>query len=393
MLTYNSGYNVMPACLDEVVNRQGTNSVKWSKAAGEGLFPMHLADMEFLTDFKIVSAISERSKHAVYGYTHYPETLFDSAGNWFGRRHNWGLKKEWISVCHGVISSLNTAVRAFSKAGGKIIIQPPVYNQFYSAIENNGRIVRENRLVYKNNRYEINFEEFAELAKDAEIFMLCNPHNPVGRVWTKEELTLLGDICLKNNVRVISDDIHCDFTYGAGYTPLASLKSSYENICLTCLSPSKTFNLAGLNASIAVIPCKLMREKFDAEMTKNGLGRVNIFGMAALEAAYSGGDAWLDNVLEYLKGSLTLATEILSGLKNGRLVVPEGTYLLWVDLGKANLDESVMVDILRHKVGIISEPGSSFGAQGNGFIRLNMACSRGLLEKYLTRLVDAFNRV
>lgn len=379
--------------LDREVARKGTFSVKWAEASGKNIFPMHLADMEFLTEEKISKALRKRAGHGIYGYTFYPETMLDAAVSWFGRRHGWEINRENVSICHGVLASINIAVRAFSKPGDKVIIQPPVYQPFSRIISANGRTVLENRLIYNNNRYEINFDELSALAKKASLLILCNPHNPVGRVWNRDELNRLGSICAKNRVRIISDDIHCDFSYGARYTPVASINKSFAGISATCYSPSKTFNMAGLNASITVIPDKSMFRKFEEERVRSGFGRINIFGMLAMEAAYRHGGQWLENVLSYIKGNLNSAAKMIAGSKNIGLAAPEGTYLAWLDFRKCGLKESEIQKRLQEQVKIILEPGSVFGEAGRGFYRLNVSCSRPVLEKHMARMIAEFDTI
>ncbi len=373
-------------------SRIDTCSVKWAKtAAGEKVFPMHLADMEFLTAPAVAAAIKKRSEHGLYGYTYYPETMLDPYLSWVTFRYKWEINKKSVSVCHGVLQSVNTAINAFSEPGDGIIIQPPVYHPFYHLIRRNGRIVLENPLKNVNGRYCMDTRGLELLAKKAKLLILCNPHNPVGRVWKAEELDEAGYICLKNNVLIISDDIHCDFTYGLSYTPIASLSQAYAKNCVTCHSPSKTFNLAGLNSSVAVIQDPGLMRAFEKEKIRSGFGRINLFAVKAMEAAYRHGAGWLDGLTGYLKANINATLDIISSSKNISTCRPEGTYLMWLDFRKTGLKEADVQKRLIEKAGVLLEPGSIFGRGGRGFHRMNIACGRKQLLDYVGRIKAEFN--
>ncbi len=383
----------MKSCFDfdKLVERRGTDSVKWD-LADDDVIPMWVADMDFESPREVQEAIMDRVKHGVYGYTIELDSLFEAVTKWVSRRHNWTIEREWIVFTPGVMPGILGILQAITRPGDKVILQSPVYTPFFRAVRNSGCHVLNNQLKYENNRYTMNFPDLEEKAKDprTRALILCNPHNPVGRVWTREELSTVGKICLENDVVMISDEIHSDLIYKEyKHIPLASICDEFAENSITCIAPSKTFNLAGLNTAFLVIPDSRVRREFQNMSLPK---RATIFGGIAAEAAYTYGDNWLDALLDYLDDNRRLLAGYLKArTPQIKVVEPEGTYLVWLDCRQLGMDNDGLEKFMLEKAGIWVNQGYSFGSGGDGFIRMNIGCPRPILEKALGRLNAAVN--
>ncbi len=383
----------MKSCFDfnKPVERRGTDSVKWD-LADDDVIPMWVADMDFESPREVQEAIMDRVKHGVYGYTIELDSLFEAVTKWVSRRHNWTIEREWIVFTPGVMPGILGILQAITRPGDKVILQSPVYTPFFRAVRNSGCHVLNNQLKYENNRYTMNFPDLEEKAKDprTRALILCNPHNPVGRVWTREELSTVGKICLENDVVMISDEIHSDLIYKEyKHIPLASICDEFAENSITCIAPSKTFNLAGLNTAFLVIPDSRVRREFQNMSLPK---RATIFGGIAAEAAYTYGDNWLDALLDYLDDNRRLLAGYLKArTPQIKVVEPEGTYLVWLDCRQLGMDNDGLEKFMLEKAGIWVNQGYSFGSGGDGFIRMNIGCPRPILEKALGRLNAAVN--
>lgn len=386
---------------DEVIDRSGTNSAKWDKNTlkemfgAEDVLPFWVADMDFKAAQPIVDAVVKRAEHGIYGYSSRTDSYYEAIINWTKRRHGWEIEKEWINFTPGVVPAINYAIQAFCMPGDKIIIQNPVYYPFHDAIKNNGCHIIDSTLKFNGEYYEMDFEDFENKAKDPKVtlFILCSPHNPVSRVWTKKELEKIGDICCKNNVLVIADEIHNDLVFsGYKHTVFASIKEEFALNSITCTAPSKTFNLAGMQASNIIIPNPLLREKFQRILEKNAIGGQNPFSIAALEAAYNEGEDWLNQLLTYLEGNIEFIHEYLKKhLPKAKLIEPQGTYLGWLDFRGYEKDGKKLESLVYGKGKVALDGGTWFGNGGDGFIRLNFACPKILLKEGLERIAKAIN--
>lgn len=379
---------------DEVINRYDTDSIKYdfAKKRGmpEGVLPLWVADMDFRVPPCIIEALTEKSTYGIFGYSESRDDYFDVLSSWFARRHGWEIKPEWLVKTPGVVNAICTAVRAFTEKCDGVIIQQPVYYPFANAVTSNERKLVVNELKYSEGTYSIDFKDFEDkiISNKVKLFILCNPHNPVGRVWTREELERMGDICALHSVIIVSDEIHEDFIYpGHRHTILASLKPEYSRLTVTCTAPSKTFNIAGLQVSNVFIENSELMEKFRAEMARSGILGVNIMGITACKAAYKYGDSWLEELKKYLRSNL----DFLRGFLNERLpqihlVEPEGTYLVWLDFRQLGMDDNKLKNLIVDRAGLWLDDGPMFGKGGEGFQRINIACPRSVLEEALSRL-------
>lgn len=384
------------ACnFDEIIDRKNSDSIKWKDVdkvfGGEDLLPMWIADMDFKSPKEVIQAMKDRADHGVFGYIDKSDGFYDSIINWIKKRYDWEIKKEWILFTPGVVMGLNIGVRELVKENEKVVIQPPVYPPFYRVIENNNRLAIENPLIHDGEKYVIDFEDLEEKAKDSKLIMICNPQNPVGRVFTKEELEKLGNICIENDMTIISDDIHSDFTFkGTKHIPIAAISKELEDRTITLMAPSKTFNIAGLVTSIAIIPNEKLRNIYQKSITAMEIDNMNIFGALALEAAYSHGEEWLDQLLVYLEDNVDYAVDYINknipGVKVDR---PEGTYLMWLDCRGVNKTPDQIQDALIKTGKVILNDGRSYGQEGDGFFRLNIGCPRPILEEGLIRIEKA----
>ena len=378
---------------DEIINRENTNSVKYDlreKLFGNAdVIPMWVADMDFRTPDFIVDAIRKRAEHEIFGYTFRSDGFSNSVVNWMLKRHNWKIEKEWISFSPGVVPALNILVQTLTNPGDKIIVQPPVYFPFFGAVQNNGRQMIENELKLVNGRYEIDFEHLESIIdKDVKMLLLCSPHNPCSRVWDKAELEKIADICLKNNILIVSDEIHSDLLLKPfKHIPTASLSKEISNITITCVAPSKTFNLAGFHTSAVICSNAELLKKYNKFLDDFHLAGGNIFGFEALEAAYNYGDNWLTQLLEYLENNVRFVKVFLQkNIPEIKLINPEATYLLWLDFRGLNLPNKEIKRILIEKAKVGLSDGRMFGRGGDGFQRLNIACPRVVLENALNQI-------
>jgi cysteine-S-conjugate beta-lyase len=397
---------------DEEINRSGTSSIKWEYMQSEKavfklektdaffgqdrMLPMWIADMDFQAPQPVIDALVERARHGIYGYTEKDDSYLEAIVHWMKKRHAWKIKKSWIASTPGVVPALAMLVRTFVKPGEKVIIQPPVYFPFYLVAEFNGAEIVKNPLILKDGRYQMDFDDLAAKARDPKVKMLilCSPHNPVGRVWSKEELTRLGEICLANKVRVVSDEIHGDLTYkGVLFTPFAKISRDFAQNSIICTAPSKTFNLAGLSTSNIIIPNADLRAKFERTLLNNALLDAGIFGTLALKAAYNHGDEWLDQVLEYLEENLNFLEDFVAkNIPKIRVIHPEGTYLVWLDCRALGLDKVKLKRLMIKEARVYLEDGYIFGPEGERFERMNIACPRSVLKDALERIQNALEK-
>jgi cystathionine beta-lyase len=379
---------------DNVINRHNTNSYKWDAADAE-LLPMWVADMDFEVPPPIKDAILIRAEHGIFGYSLPQESYYEAIISWEKRRHGWAIEKEWITFSPGIVPAVNMLVRALAQPGDKVIVQTPVYYPFFNAIINNGCQIEKNSLNFQNKKYLMDFEDLERKVKDprAKLLILCSPHNPVGRVWTREELVRLGELCVANDVTVISDEIHCDLIFkGHKHLPFAALDKRFAKNSVTCIAPSKTFNLAGLQTSAVIIPNAKLRGRFSNVLVSDGLRSPNPFGITALEAAYNHGEPWLEQLMDYLSDNVDFLIRFVEErLPMVEVIKPEGTYLVWMDFRKLGLDPDTLEDLMLKKARVWLDEGYIFGRGGEGFERINVACPRSLLKQGLQRIERAVN--
>ncbi len=375
---------------DEVVARRHTNSVKWDEAEQDGVISMWVADMDFRTAPAVLEALRKRVEHGIFGYTKVPDTYYEAIVNWFDRKHGWRMEKEWIIYTTGVVPALSAIIKAMTEPGDRVIVQPPVYNCFFSSIRNNGCEVAAAPLAWTGSTYRMDFEalEKAASAPRAKLFLLCNPHNPAGRVWTREELLRAGEICARHNVVVVADEIHCELTFnGHKYIPFASLSHECLLNSITCNSPSKAFNIAGLQIANIVTPVPEMRERIDKAINVNEVCDVNPFGVVALMAAYNEGSAWLETLKQYLWDNyLYLKSFFSEHLPQFPLAELEGTYLVWADCSLLRQDSVDIACKLLDGYKVQVNDGTMYGDAGRRFIRINIACPRKVLAEGLERI-------
>ncbi|MEF2967308.1 MalY/PatB family protein [Paenibacillus sp. M1] len=379
--------------LNELPRRRGTQSLKWDQGFGDpDVLPLWVADMDFKCSPAIVKAVSERALEGIYGYTIRTDEYENAITGWFRRRHDWNIEAGWITDSPGVVPSLSLAVQSLTNPGDEIILQSPVYSPFYDVILKNGRKLAESPLLLSNGRYEMNYGRLEALMRGgAKLLLLCSPQNPGGRVWTKEELVRLGDLCVKYGVKVVADEIHCDLVFPEHkHYPFASLSEAFADITITCLAPSKTFNIPGLSTSFAVISNPKLKRQFDDRIQALALSSVNFFGPPATIAAYNESEPWLEAVLAYVQSNQEYAVSFLSEqLPALTPIVSEGTYLLWVDCRELNLPPAELKRLMYKEARIAFNEGSQYGKEGEGFLRINLACPRDLLAEALNRFASA----
>jgi cystathionine beta-lyase len=385
---------------DKLINRRGTNAIKYDFSIREGMpedvIPMWVADMDFQSPPAVIEAVIKAARHGVFGYPSNPYKCFEAVYNWFSSRFNWNTEYEWLIQTPGVVYALATAIRALTDPGDSILIQRPVYHPFSNLIRVNKRKLVNSPLVNVNGRYSIDFDDFEAkiVENNVKLFLLCSPHNPVSRVWSKDELNKLGEICLKHDVIVVADEIHCDFVFQGRHYMFASLKKEFLDNTITCTAPSKTFNLAGLQAANIFIANKAIRDKFKEEMKRSGYSHINLIASAACQAAYKYGADWLDELNLYLEGNISFVKSFLTRkMPEITLSDPQGTYLLWMDFRKYKLGENELENILINKAKIWMNKGSMFGVEGKGYYRMNIALPRSLLYKALEQLSSAFGAI
>ncbi len=387
----------MPSEFDAVIDRAGTYAFKWEfrrHCKARDIIPLWVADMDFAAPEGVRRAVQERAAHGVYGYTLLPESYYQAVISWMRQRFGWEVRKKWIVFTPGVVPALNFAVQAFTEAGDRVIVQPPVYYPFFLAVENNGRELLHSPLRIEDGRCGMDLDHLRSVIDGrTRLLILCSPHNPTGRVWTEEELKGLAELCAKHNLIIVSDEIHADLVSpDHTHKPLAALLPEMADRIVTCTSPNKTFNIAGLQMANTIIPDKELRKRFQQAVHSAGIELANAFGVVALEAAYTTeGEAWLARLLDYLWGNFSLLREFAEERFPDLRVFPlEGTYLAWLDCRALHPDDKKLKDILlRH--GVWLDEGSKFGPGGEGFLRLNIACPRTLLEKALERMAAAFS--
>lgn len=375
--------------------RRGTDSYKWDSAPETDIIPLWVADMDFETFPGITEALQRRVAHGIFGYTRVPEAYYEAVCNWFGKRHGWHINREDIIYTSGVVPAVSAVIKALTLPGDQVIVQGPVYNCFFSSIRNNGCEMVSNSLIYNKEelRYEIDFDDLErKLAHErARLMLLCNPHNPGGRVWTRDELTRVAELCRKYGVRVVSDEIHCELTlYDNEYVPFGSLPDELSHGSITCCSPSKAFNTAGLQIANIVCRDAEVRNRIDRAININEVCDVNPFGVIALQAAYSDeGYEWLTQLRAYISSNYDLLRERFAReLPKCKVMRMEGTYLAWIDCSELHISSDEIEEMLMHENKVWVNAGSMYGTEGTAFIRINMACTSELLNEGITRIVN-----
>ncbi len=382
------------ANFDKVIDRHNTNSYKWD-ALGEfygrnDLLSMWVADMDFESPKVVIDAMRNRLEHGIFGYTFVSDSFKESVKKWMLNRHEWVIDKNEIVVTPGVVPAINFAIRAFSRPGDKVIVQTPVYYPFFDAIKNTGRHVVENPLAYSNGEYKMDLEDFkSKIDNRTKLFILCSPHNPVGRIWSKDELEKIAKICLENDILIISDEIHSDIIRkGYRHIPLASISDEIAQNTISCYSVSKTFNLAGLETSAILIKNSKLRVELEKSMENLNIFSSNIFGLVAMEAAYNHGQNWLEELLDYLEDNHQFVQRFFEDT-NVKVVKAQGTYLVWLDFSNLNISQKELNDLLVNKAKVALVNGEKFGKNGVGFMRLNIGCPKSILEEGLNRIATA----
>lgn len=374
---------------DTTVQRRGTSSVKWDETP-EGVLPLWVADMDFPTAPAIIEALHRRVDHGIFGYTFPGPEYFKALTSWFSRRHKWNIDPNTVIYTTGVVPAISAIIKGLLKSGDGVIVQSPAYNCFYSSIRNNGCRLVEAPLVYHPDGYTIDFEALERIASEpwVKMLLLCNPHNPVGRVWTLDELTAMAQICARHDVIVLSDEIHCELTYtGHDYTPFHTLPATLSSKSVACVSPSKAFNIAGLQIANIVCPDPEMRRRIDRAINDNEVCDVNPFGIEALIAAYNHGEEWLDHLRQFLWGNYIEVQKFFScELPHYPIQPLQGTYLVWINCERTGLDSDTLVAMLIEEQHLRLSPGSIYGEGGQHFLRLNIACPRSRLLEALPRL-------
>lgn len=382
---------------DEIIDRKNTSSLKYDFAKRRGkpenLLPLWVADMDFKVSQEVLDAIHKRVDHGIFGYSEVQEEYFEAVSSWMREKHNWEVEEGWLIKTPGVVFALAMAVRAFTEPGDSVLIQQPVYYPFSEVIKDNGRVIVDNTLYLgEDGKYHIDFADFERKAEEnhVKLFFLCNPHNPVGRVWSREELERLGEICVRKDIIVVSDEIHHDFVFKGQHLVFADLSEELKNRTITCTSPSKTFNLAGLQVSNIFIANQKIRRKFRKQIGAAGYSQLNTLGLIACEAAYRYGSEWHRQLMEYLRGNIAFVREYLKErLPQIKLIEPEGTYLVWLDFSELGLTEEERETLIVKKAGLWLDSGAMFGVSGEGFERINLACPRAILKQALESLEKA----
>ncbi len=384
---------------DKQVDRRGTNCVKWDEFSDPDIIPLWVADMDFETAPCIQQSLLQRIQHGCYGYTLVPDSFYEATINWFRRRHGWNISSKFAFIyTSGVVPAISAIIKAMTSPGDKVLVQSPVYNCFFSSIRNNGCQLLENILL-QGDTVTIDWDSFEQQCSDSavKVFLLCNPHNPVGRVWTADELRRMGEICLRHGVFVISDEIHCEFVYSSSrpYTPFASLSERFAQNCAVCVSPSKAFNIAGLQIANIIIEDADIRKRIDKAININEVCDVNPLGVIALQAAYSPeGEQWLTQLCQYIYNNYLMACDmLLTALPQLRIAQLEGTYLMWVDVSQLSLSARQATDLLLREAKVYVNRGTMYGEQsGESYIRINLATRRSLLREGLQRIIKVLKK-
>jgi len=376
---------------DRLIDRSNSYSIKYEPAwrgRPSDVLPLWVADMDFAAPPCVQEALMQRAEHGIFGYSEPDAEYFDVMQKWFEERFNWNIERDWLAITPGVVNALYIAIRAYTKPGDGVVIQQPVYYPFESSIKKTGRQLLVNELILKDGRYTIDFQDFEEKIKKSKLFIMCNPHNPVGRVWEKDELIRMGEICLRHGVIVVADEIHEDFIFsGHQHLVFAALNADFARIAITCTSPSKTFNLAGLLHANIFISNETLRGKFKDEYEQIGIGQPGIMGLITCKAAYQSGAEWLDELMEYLaQNMLILKTYLSDHIPKIKFIEPEGTYLAWLDCRELGLSAQELDEAVTHKGKLWLNAGYTFGKGGKGFERINVACPRSVLHRALEQL-------
>ncbi len=386
---------IMKYDFDQVIDRRKTSACKWDIGPNE--LPMWIADMDFKTAPEIIEAITKRVEQGIFGYTNVPDGWYDAYLNWWKTYHQFTMQKEWLIFSTGVVPAISSIVRKLTTPAEKVLIQTPVYNIFFNSILNNGRLVVENELLYDGKNYQIDFPTLEKQLADPQVqlMILCNPHNPIGKIWAKEDLERIGMLCEKYHVTIISDEIHCDITDPAKeYTPFASINSICQNNSITCLSPSKAFNLAGLQSAAVVVANPVLRHKVWRALNTDEVAEPNAFAIEATMAAFNKGRNWLEALKKYLyDNKQKVQAFIKNELPMIKLVSSDATYLLWLDCQRLNVSSTTLASFIREKTGLYLSSGLVYGQNGDSFLRMNIACPKVLLEDGLERLkkgIDLF---
>ena len=374
---------------DTPILRRGTDSYKWDSAERADILPMWVADMDFRTAPSIIEALHRRVEHGIFGYTRVPESYYAAVTDWFARRHGWAIDRDWIIYTSGVVPAISAVIKALTQAGDKVLVQTPVYNCFFSSIRNNGCEMVSSPLRFTGGTYTIDYDDLERKAADpaVKLMLLCNPHNPAGRVWRREELLRIGEICIRHGVTVVADEIHCEIVLPAyRYTPFASVAKEFLRHSVTCVSPSKAFNIAGLQIANIVCADADRRAKIDRAINDNEVCDVNPFGVIATQAAYNAGEEWLEQLIAYLHANYLYMREFFrEHLPQFPVATLEGTYLVWVDCRALGLRSEELEQRLIAEVGLWLNAGTMYGAEGEGFMRWNIACPRTTLAEGLRR--------
>lgn len=379
---------------DRIIDRKNTRCLKYDFAVKRGMpedvLPLWVADMDFETSSYIEDALTERVKEGIFGYSDVQTPYFEIIRDWMIRHHDWEPQEKWLIKTPGVVFALAMAVKAYTDPGDKVLLQQPVYYPFSEVITDNGREVVSNDLVLtEDGTYKIDFADFEQkiIANGIKLFLLCSPHNPVGRVWTKEELEKIGDICVKHGVTVVSDEIHNDFIWEGTHTVFACIKKEFADISVTCTSPSKTFNLASMLISNIFIPNQILRRKFRKEMDRAGISQLSVLGLVATEAAYAHGDEWYAAMKNYVRDNIAFARAYVEeNLPGVRMIDTQGTYLIWLDFRQTGLTVEQLDHKIIYEAGLWLDSGKIFGKTGEGFERINVACPRAVLQEALDRI-------
>ena len=379
---------------DKMINRRGMGSLKWDVPEQE--LPMWVADMDFETAPEITACLKNRVEHGIFGYSVITDEWYDAYISWWSRRHHHEIKKEWMIFCMGVVPAISSAVRKLTTVGENVLIQTPVYNIFFNCIRNNGRNILESPLVYDGREYSIDFADLEEKLADPQttLMLLCNPHNPVGKIWDKETLAHIGELCAKHHVLVLSDEIHCDLTDpGFEYVPFASVSEVCRNNSVTCIAPTKTFNIAGLQTAAAVVPDPVLRHKLNRGFNTDEVAEPNAFAIGAAVAAFNYGEAWLDELREYLSENKSCVRRYVEEKIPALRVVPsQATYLLWLDCSTITEDAGKLAAFIREDSGLYLTKGREYGENGRQFLRLNPACPKERLLDGLGRLEKSVSK-
>jgi cysteine-S-conjugate beta-lyase len=385
---------------DETIDREGTNCIKYDLReetfGRKDIIPMWVADMDFKTPGFIVSALKDRLNHEIYGYTYRPKEYYLSIIEWHEKRHNWRIEREWISFTPGVVPALNFCTLAFTKPGESIIVQPPVYFPFFSAVETHARKIIYNQLIKSDDVWTMDFDALEKsIDSNTRMIIVSNPHNPVGRSWSPQELGRLAEICLKKNILILSDEIHCDLVLpGFRHTPVASLSKEIADITITCIAPSKTFNLAGLSTSSVVISNPDLKKSYSKIIESLHIGSGNIFGAVASIAAYSQGHDWLNALLDYIDGNIDFTYDYFSKMIPEIVPVrPEATYMIWLDCKQLGINGKELMEFFVQKAGVGMNEGSTFGPGGEGYMRMNLALTRKTLTTALEQIENAVSKI